>query len=310
MDQTEQSLVYSYNLIKEGNFAEAKADLSAALASDLENEEVLYALKCLNFWNVSTLFRAPPSVDVACVYADSVLEHWNQFTDFIARDSHRFDRCLFAFRTVVFTVVAEYYSAALEARALDTDGYCKLAVCYKKLGDYDKALEFNKIANAMSPNTASILGEMADCYALCGEDQTSKVLFREAFFLDASKVDIRFFDSELFCRLLAQVQKVRTCGINELLEWIPVYGVLFGVFNVKRKLRAVEIGRLQMTIYSLENTMREVGTNEAILKPRLINHYFWLLDHYMMHNESRERINEVLLKIKILDRDIYEKYTN
>jgi tetratricopeptide (TPR) repeat protein len=211
---------------------------------------------------------------------------------------------------VVFSVVAQYYSSVLDARALDTDGYCKLAICYKKLGEYDKALEYYKIANSMSPNTAAILGEMADCYALCGEDQTSKVLFREAFFLDASKVDIRFFDSELFCRLLAQVQKARSCAINELLEWIPVYGVLFGVFNVKRQLRAVEIGRLQTTIYSLENTMREAGSNEAILKPRLINHYFWLLDHYMMYNESREKINEVLLKIKILDGEIYEKYTN
>ena len=43
--------------------------------------------------------------------------------------------------------------------------------------------------------------------------------------------------------------------------------------------------------------------------PRLINRYFWLIDHYLAAGEQRERIEEVLEKIRDLDPQVHREYT-
>lgn len=85
--------------------------------------------------------------------------------------------------------------------------------------------------------------------------------------------------------------------------------MLFGILSIKRELRAVEVGKLKQAIYALENELKDAAETGEDLIPRLINHYFWLIDHYIAVNENRSKINEVLLKIKILDSSVYEKYT-
>ena len=93
------------------------------------------------------------------------------------------------------------------------------------------------------------------------------------------------------------------------MEWIPVYGVLDGVFNVKRELRSLEFAQLKQKIFLLENDEREKkGSEHAKIVPRLINGYFWLIDHYVNVNENKAKIDKILLKIKVLDKDIYKRY--
>ena len=65
----------------------------------------------------------------------------------------------------------------------------KTGLCHKKLGDYETALKFLNDANVQMPESAPVLAEMADCYALCGEERIAKVLFREAFYVDAQKIE-------------------------------------------------------------------------------------------------------------------------
>jgi hypothetical protein len=90
---------------------------------------------------------------------------------------------------------------------------------------------------------------------------------------------------------------------------MPVYGALLGVFGVKRELKAVEVGKLRQSIYQLENEVKEGGDDKSTLIPRLINRYFWLIDHYIAVKEDRARIDEVLLKVRLLDQSIYKQYT-
>ena len=95
-----------------------------------------------------------------------------------------------------------------------------------------------------------------------------------------------------------------------LQEWLPVYGVLYGVLNVKRELKPLEYGKLKQSIFTLENRLLEEHSdalrNEVV--PRLINRYFWLIDHYLGTKDSREKIEQVLRKVKQLDSDVYELY--
>jgi hypothetical protein len=134
------------------------------------------------------------------------------------------------------------------------------------------------------------------------------VLFREAFFIAPLKIESSFLDSEMIRRLIESVAAKKFTG-GVLLEWIPVYGVLYGVFTVKRELRPQEAGKLRQAIYSLETELKETGCDRAIIVPKLINHYFWFIDHLIARQEERSKIEETLLKIKLLDADVHKKYT-
>jgi hypothetical protein len=71
----------------------------------------------------------------------------------------------------------------------------------------------------------------------------------------------------------------------------------------------MEAGRLKQSIFSLEAEYNANPARREILKPRLLNHYFWLIDHYEISREDSSLIEETLLKIKVTDPDIYKKYT-
>jgi hypothetical protein len=139
------------------------------------------------------------------------------------------------------------------------------------------------------------------------ETRNAKALFREAFFADAQKVDIRSMESEMILRLRDQVQALGYAG-RELLEWIPIYGRLYGIFSVKRELKQVELGRLKQSIFTMEFALRSKPEDLRLLVPRLINRYFWLMDHYENVQEDPQLISDTLLKIKLLDPALYERY--
>jgi hypothetical protein len=74
-------------------------------------------------------------------------------------------------------------------------------------------------------------------------------------------------------------------------------------------LKQVEAGRLRQSIFSMESERDANPARSSLLKPRLLNRYFWLIDHYESSREDPATIEEVLLKIKITDTDIYQRYT-
>ena len=185
--------------------------------------------------------------------------------------------------------------------------YKNTGICYKKLGDFENARTFLTEANNIYPNLSSVLAELADCYSLCGEDKFGKVLYREAFFADPDSIDLDFLDSELIKCLIEKTKSKGYSG-KALLYWIPVYGVLGGVFNIKRELTSQEVARLKKDIYAMENEIKDPSCNSEILIPRMLNCYFWLMDHYDLANENQAKINEVLLRIKLLDTAVYEMY--
>jgi hypothetical protein len=103
--------------------------------------------------------------------------------------------------------------------------------------------------------------------------------------------------------------RLREEGIpdDDLPEWIPVYGTLYGVFNVKRELRPLEFGKLKQAIHGLEKEI-ESGTRDKAAVPRLLNRYFWLVDHMQASGEDKSRIAEILAKIRSIHPSVYEEY--
>jgi len=154
---------------------------------------------------------------------------------------------------------------------------------------------------------AAALAELADVNALSGETRAAKALFREAFFTDPQGIELRNMESELILRLARRVREMGYSGA-ELLEWIPVYGAVYGVFSVKRELKLAELGRLKQTIFSMENEIRS-SPEKNLLTPRLINRYLWLIDYLENGGSSGDaaRIEEIMLKIKLASPAVYEQ---
>ena len=96
-------------------------------------------------------------------------------------------------------------------------------------------------------------------------------------------------------------------GKDEVKAWIPVYGVLWGVFTIKRTMKYQETVKLKQEIYALENELKTPARANNLITPRLINLYFWLIDLYRANNDDK-LVLQTLLRIKILAPDIYNLY--
>ncbi len=297
----------AYESLRGVDLAGATGLLESALGVDFEQPEVLWSLKCANFWAERTARLG--SMPNPFERGEYVVAQWKSFASFSAKLGPSFERGYYAFKRFAFALAIEQYGALPQEEQSSHEAELALRVgrCHKGAGDYDSALRLLETAARDRREDAETLAELADTYALSGEQRASKALFREAFYVGAQRIDIELLESEMIRRLAARVAELGYTGA-ELAEWIPVYGSVLGVFTVKRELKAVEVGKLKQSIYQLENEAKEGGDERALLVPRLINRYFWLIDHYLASKEDRSRIDEVLLKVRILEPAIYKQY--
>jgi tetratricopeptide (TPR) repeat protein len=297
----------AYDKLKASDAAGAGELLEEALRADFDNAEIKFALKCVNWWIEHT--RRIDTMQNPYEKGGLILSQLKQYYVFLDRFGEQFEMCQYAVRRFVFSSALRCYEDLLGDGVNQHDPGLLLQVgrCYKGVGNYDEALKYLEQAVRFKREDAETLAELADVNALLGETRASKALFREAFFLDPGKIDIRAMESDLVLRLRDKVEELGFSG-QETREWIPVYGRLWGVFSVKRELKQIEVGRLKQSIFTMETEFRSSPEQNAFLKPRLINRYFWLIDHYENIREDPELIEEILLKIKVTAPEIYERY--
>jgi tetratricopeptide (TPR) repeat protein len=297
----------AYEQLKASDAQGAAEILEQALQNDFENQELKYALKCVRWWLEQN--RRLEHFQNPYEKGGFILSQVKQYHVFLEHfGAQHYDQCQYAVRRYVFSTALGFFQGLLGEGVNRHDPGLLLLVgrCYKGVGDYDEALKYLEQAVRFRREDAETLAELADINALLAETRAAKALFREAFFLDPGKIDLRAMESELILRLRDKVAELGYTG-PELGEWIPVYGALWGVFSVKRELKQVEAGRLKQAIFSLEAEIR-AGGEEALLKPRLLNRYFWLIDHYENIREDPALIEETMLKIKVTDPNVYERY--
>jgi tetratricopeptide (TPR) repeat protein len=297
----------AYESLRCVDLAAAIELLDRALAADYEHPEVLYALKCANFWSerLGRLSSMPNPFE----RGEYVMGQWKAFAAFSAKLAGDFEPARYAFKRFAFSLALQYYKTLPpeENESHEVELALRMGRCFKGSGDFDSALKALEPATRARKDDAEVLAELADTYALSGDARSSKALFREAFYVAPQRIDLDFLESEMARRLIDRVASLGYSGM-ELAEWIPVYGNLLGVFSVKRELKAVEAGKLRQSIYQLENELKENQESRALLVPRLINRYFWLIDYCMTAKEDKAKIDEILLKIRLLDVSVYKQY--
>lgn len=306
-ETVEALLQRAYTEVTKHHLKSAGEILERALSIDFDNHDVVTALKYVNFWQDRQ--ETVESMNDVFEQGEYLLEQWRVFKDFVDRIGDSVEPALNAVRQHAFREALRFYREVYQERSnRDADLLVRIGRCYKGAGDYDRAVKFLQSAAVERPDNPEIMAELADSFALINEPSKAKAFFREAFFLDARKVNAERLESEMIQRLVQAVEKAGYTGM-ERNEWIPVFGVLKGVFNVKRELRSIEFGRLKQSIYLLEKELREGSPEADLIKPKLVFRYFWLLDHYVIVGESQDKMDEVLLKIRSVDANVYHEYT-
>jgi len=297
-----------YDTYKKGAIEESTSILNEAHSIDYDNQIVLTALKCTRFW--LDRFDKLDSQLENYEKGEFLVKQWIVFSgEFLSGLTIPFEDGLYNLKQGVFRTALKFYSRVREGDSdPEPEILLRIGRCHKVLGDFDRAIVSLEKAMKRNSRSSQILAELADCYYMVDKIRNAKVFFREAFFINPQSIDLDLLEADIINKLVDEVKKKGYSG-RELKEWIPVYAVIFGVFNVKRELRPIEYGKLKQTIYSLKNELKD-SEEKSLLMPKLINHYFWLIDHYLSINKDWETIEEILLNIKLLHIGIYEQYTN
>ena len=321
----EECIRKAYESLKDGKAGLAQGFLRRALEIDYEHPIVLLALKCLNWW----LEKIKRLDDFNDPYERGgfILSQWKSYYIFLERidaasfqkeallpaeaglPAEAYDSCQYAIKRFVYSMALSFFQDLLGDGGNQQDSALLLQTgrCCKGAGNWEDAHKYLEQAARFKRDDSVILSELADVCALMGDEKTAKLLFREAFFLDPQGIDLLGLESEMIVQLLDKVRDLGYAG-PELAEWIPVWGCIWGIFSVKRELKPVELGRLKQSILSLENEFRSKSSNDPQIKPRLLNRYFWLVDHCEMNRDISGLMDETMLKIKFIDPAVYEHY--
>ena len=297
-----------FDRLKEGDVDSSCSLAAVILENNLDDEDVKCTYHAIIFWkeklDVSSSHSSPFD------RGEYLFLQWTSFLAYMERYGDDCEFVLYALKVCMFNIIIDFYTLSLKLnKTVDkAKVYRRLGLSYKALGNYQKAVDFLKYASSLDMASSAILAELADSYAMCGDERLAKVYFREAFFKDAESVEQEFLESDVIRALINKLTEMGFRG-KELLEWLPVYAVLGGLFSVKRQLKAVEIGKLKQEIFVLETSCKDKNNeNSRFEVPRLINYYFWLIDTYALDGSSKARIEEILLKIKLLNPGVYESY--
>jgi len=297
----------SYRLFEAGDFVGARKLLNNAYSLDYENLEVKTALRACGYWKQRQQNLETMQDDG--LRGDYLYRQWRHYISKYQTDfEHPLDLGSGCIKKWVHSKALNYYKKqALETS--DIEAFLQVGRCQKMLGNYEECITTLRRAVGLSGGSNSrLLAELADAYALIGESQSAKVLMREALFLDASVIELNEIISPLFLRLIDRVdRRVESEGLD-FSEWLPVYGSIWGILDVKRELNAVEYGRLKQSIYALKSEIAISNEKKTSLEPKLINHLLRLIDHYQISGTNRETIDEVLMNIKLLSPVIYRDY--
>lgn len=301
-------LLKAYECLKNADFASAERFLEAALHENYEHEEVLFALKSLHFWREPLLNL--DSMKNLVDRGDFLMESWKRYCAFLLHVGGNFETARYAFRRAVFGLALDLYLALPDATKdqMGPDLDFRLGRARKASGDLELAQQHLERAAKSRKQDAAIMAELADTLALAGEMRMAKALFREAFFLDPRAVDLEYLESDLIRKIIENVRKLGYSG-EVVAEWIPVYGEILHVLDVKRLLTQGEFTNLQSSVARLEQELLNSPRRREVLVPRLLTRYFWIVSQLQATEGDGAKLGKVLIKIKTLDPEIHARYT-
>jgi tetratricopeptide (TPR) repeat protein len=293
-------------LLEEGSFAEAIRLFENIAGENAEFPGVPDGMRAARFWigRTNKLRRYSNPYEKAKL----LLREWRDFERYMVRNSVKHGRSTAAIQKHIFGDIIESFAKAYnEGVVPDTAILIQIGDCFKKLGNFERAIDVYEYARSFNDEDPALLSKLGDCYFSIDETSKAKVLFREAFFIDPGLIELDCIESPfihmLYERTFQQIKDPETS-----IYWLPVIAEISRAFNVKREPKKGEIDDLRRDIKKLEAEYSTNKKRRIYIKPKLINHYFWFIDSLKILGGSKKEIEEALQRINEIDPEIFFRY--
>ncbi len=296
----------AHRLLEQGLFTEA-IELFENIAKENPNYPgILDGIKASKFWvsRKNKLKKYNKSYDRGKL----LLKEWKDFEKYMSKNSIKHGRATASIQKYIFNDIIESFSIAYNEGVIpDTDILIQIGDCFKKLGNYEKAIDIYEYARTFNPEDPSLLAKLADCYFSIDETSKAKVLFREAFFIDPGQIELSYIESP-FIHMLYKKTLELISNSELAIFWLPIIAELKNAFNVKREPKKGELEKLRKEIAQLEEDFKTNKKRRKYIEPRLLNHYFWLIDTLKILGGSKKEIEKALQRINEINSEVFAKY--
>lgn len=301
----------AYGLIEEGKFAEAAQKIDGLLNGNPEYPGLVEGYRTAKFWNnrreeLGRLERGKQT-------ADFLMTQWEAFKKYAQEKDLTLSSAYRSAMRYVFFTASEHYKLAFQGQESTADNFdllLNLGICFLTLGEYRHAAETLEYARSSYRTSARLLAILGEAYFNASEVPKSLLLFREAFFLNPSEIELSLLKSKPIADLVAFVREKKPQAAD-VREWIPVFGFLEDVFYVKRQLNTQQVETIKREIYTLEANLKGMSREKiesTHVIPRLINKYLWMLDYFEFQQYDFENITEIRSRLIAIDKELFEGY--
>ncbi|TAL35979.1 MAG: hypothetical protein EPN93_09270 [Spirochaetes bacterium] len=301
----------AYELIEQGEFAAAVNRIDSLMGQNPEYPGLAEAYRTAKFWanragEVRRLEKGKHT-------ADFLMTQWEVFKKYAAEKGIADTNAYRAAMRHVFFSASENYKAAFQGQESTADNFdllMNLGLCFLTLGEYKHTIETLEYARSSYRSSAKLLAILGEAYFHAQEIPKSLLLFREAFFLNPSEIDMVLLKCTPITDLTLIVAERRPDAIDPR-EWIPVYGHTEDVFYVKRQLNSQQVETIKREIYSLEKNFQGLGPEKVRgtnITPRLITKYLWMLDYYEFQHYDFDNMREIRARLLQIDKELFEEY--
>ncbi len=307
LTDSKTQLAGSFEALRVGDFETAQSIFGAILKSDYSNSVAESGMRFCKHW--SGRFVKIVQVNNDLDKAKKLIDEWMEYLKFTEKHKGIHSRVKSCGLYLVFnTALKCLLRYQKDNRTNDNHLVFLTAVCYKMIGDYEKAINGFEQCLEHSKNDANSMAQLADCYASVDEEKKSKLLFREAFFIDPQTINLDIIESAI---VSATIEKTKEHNepLAALRYMIPVYGRIYNILNVCRDMLSIEIGRLEKEIFAAEKIVLAQSVNKnPQLTARLLNCYFWMYDYLMIRNNDKYKILEIESSIKSVNEKIFDLF--
>ncbi len=300
-----------YLAIENGEFSEAIKLTDNFLKKNSDYPGINEAYRTARFWENRQQEIAVLSSGKET--ADFYMNQWEKFNNYADEKKIKKSSVYKSIQKFIFFTAANNYKIAFQKQQSPTDNFellLNLGICFLTLKEYNYVIETLEYARSAYKLNSKILAILAEAYYQTGEIPKSLFFFREAFFIDPSKIDISLISAKPISETIELIKKTRPQDID-IREWIPIIGHLSDIFYIKKNLNNQQVETIKKDIFTMEHNLQMLTDdkiNSTNIKPRLINKYLWLYDYYQFQKYDFENLSEIRTRLIKIDKELFENY--
>jgi tetratricopeptide (TPR) repeat protein len=296
----------AHKLLEGGNFSQAIALYESILKENPNFPGASDGIKVSKFWasKKNRLKKIVSSYDKGKL----LLREWKSFEKYMFKNHVKYGRPTASIQKYVFSdIIDSFANAYNEGIVPDTAILIQIGDLFKHLGNYERAIDIYEYARGFDSDDSSLLAKLGDCYFSIDETSKAKVLFREAFFIDPAQIDLDQIESP-FIHMLYKETLESIDDPEVAVYWVPVIAEIKSAFNVKREPKKGELEQLRNKIERLEHEFKGNKKKRLYIEPKLLNHYFWLIDTLKIISGSKKEIDNLLQRIYEINPKVFTRY--